>query len=255
MENTVIRFLLIVLVLFASPVFSQEIVQLKSYKASYSVKYRGFQAGYVHFVLLPQKENTYVYLTRVEPGLLARLVVSPEAFERTILKIDEHGVRPLSWMSEDGKSKTEDDGELTFDWDEQRVYGTVEDEEVEFPLEHGLQNRLSMQIQVLTALLSDEEPGSITVLDGEKIKHYNYVMKETQQVDSVAGRYHTILYESSREGSSRLKRIYHAPELDYIPVRFENLKNGKLETVMELVKVDLKDGNPQVVQNDSDSLE
>ncbi len=245
-----IRILLILLLLFASTAFSADIAELKSYKATYAVKYFGFKAGYVHFILLPKKDNNYVYLSRVEPGLLARLVVNPEAFERTILTIDELGVRPLSWVSEDGKAKTEDDGELTFDLDTGRVYGVFEDEAIEFPLEIGLQNRLSMQVEVLRALQNKEQPGKITMIDGDKIKQYDYVRKEPQQFNTDAGTYETILYESTREGSSRLKRIYHAPELNYIPVRFENYKKGKLETVMELVKVEFNDGEPQLVKRD-----
>ncbi|NIP53932.1 MAG: DUF3108 domain-containing protein [Phycisphaerae bacterium] len=245
-----IRILLILQFLFASTAFSADVGELKSYKATYSVKYFGFKAGYVHFILLPRKDNNYVYLSRVEPGLLAHLMVSPEAFERTILTVDKSGVKPLSWVSEDGKSQTEGDGELTFDWDTERVFGIVEDEAVEFPLEPGLQNRLSMQIEVLWALLNKEQPGKITIIDGDKIKQYDYVRKEPQEINTDAGIYETILYESTREGSSRFKRIYHAPGLDYIPVRFENYKKGKLETVMELVKVELNDSEPQVVEHD-----
>lgn len=234
------RLMLMILLLFTSPVFADEVIKLEPYSATYSVKYLGFKAGLVHFVLLPRENNTYLYLSRVEPGMLARLVVSPEAFERTILKIDKNGIRPLSWKSEDGSSNTADDGELTFDWESRRVFGTVEDEQVDMELEPNLQNRLSMQIEVLAALQQNSQPQAITLIDGDKIKQYTYELKDTQKVETAAGSYDTIIYESTREGSSRMKRIYHAPELDYLPVRIENYKKGSMDTVMELVAFDLK---------------
>ena len=66
----------IFLALLAPPVFADEGISLTPYRATYAFHYHGFKAGLVHFTLSPQAENTYVYATRVEPGLLARLVVN-----------------------------------------------------------------------------------------------------------------------------------------------------------------------------------
>lgn len=236
------RSLLIFLLLFAVPAFAAEPISLKPYTATYAVAYRGLNAGLLHFSLTPAADNTYIYETHVEPSFLARLVVSPKAIERSVVQIDADGVRPLSWLSEDGKSGTDDDGSLTFDWSAQQVSGTVEDEAIAMPVEPGLQDRLSMQVAVLAALLRDAQPGPITMIDGDKIKQYNYDRKGTSQVSTGAGSFDTILYESTREGSSRLKRIYHAPALGYLPVRLEHLKKGQLDTVMELVAVTPQDG-------------
>ena len=237
-----IRFLLIFILLFVTPVFAEEAIKLEPYTATYSVAYRGLKAGLLHFSLTPSKGNTYIYEIRVQPSYLARFVVSPKAIERSVLQIDENGVRPLTWLSKDGKSSTEDDGDLTFDWTAQQVSGTVEDESVALPAEPGLQDRLSMQIAVLTALLRDAQPGPIKMIDGDKIKHYNYERKGTSQINTDVGSFNTIIYESTREGSSRLKRIFHAPALGYLPVRLEHLKKGKLDTVMKLVAVTPKGG-------------
>ena len=238
-----IRYLLIYLMLFTASTLSVEAaIKLESYKATYSVKYMGFKAGLIHFILLPQQDDTYVYLSRVEPGLLARFIVNPEAFERTILKITEDGVRPLSWMSEDGKKKSGEDGALVFDWDAEKVHGIIEDKPIELPLVPDLQNRLSMQIGVLLSLLQGGEPKPVKMIDKDKIKTYSYVRKEPRQIKTQAGTYDTIRYASTREGSSRVKHIYHAPSLGYLPVLLESYKKGKLITVMELLTVEPADG-------------
>ncbi len=237
-----VRYLVIFLMLLAPPVLAEDSISLTPYTATYAFHYRGFKAGLIHFELTPKADNTYVYTTRVEPGMLARLVVSPDAIEQTVVQIDDHGVRPLSWMSEDGKSSTDDDGKLVFDWAAQRVSGTVEDQTVTLPTRPGLQDRLSMQIAVLVALLQDAPPAPITMIDGDRIKLYSYTYKKTLQLDTAAGHFNTLLYESTRHGSSRLKRIYHAPALGYLPVRLETMRKGKRDSVLELMAVTPKEG-------------
>lgn len=237
-----IRYLLIFMIVTATPAFAEGTIKPGPYTATYAVKYKGFSLGSLTFELRPAADDTYVYETRAKPGFLARFVVSPDAVERTVMRIDEDGVRPLSWFSEDGKSGTEDDGNYTFDWTSRQVTGTVEDEAVNLPTEPGLQDRLSMQVAVLTAMLRDEPPGTITMIDEDRIKHYSYEQQGTAQIEATGKSYETILYESTRPGSSRLKRIYHAPALGYLPVLFENLKDGKVETVMELIAVTPAEG-------------
>lgn len=237
-----VRSLIIFLALLAPPVFADEGTSLTPYRATYAFHYRGFKAGLVHFTLSRQTENSYLYTTRVEPGLLARLVVSPDAVEQTVLQIDDNGVRPLSWTSEDGKAAMDKDGTLLFDWTAQRISGTVEGETVTLPTRPDLQNRLSMQIAVLVALLQDKPPAPISLVDGDRVKLYSYAYQKKLQLDTAAGRFDVLLYESTRHGSSRLKRIYHAPALGYLPVRLETLRKGKHDSMLELVSVDPKAG-------------
>jgi hypothetical protein len=182
----------------------------------------------------------YVYESHAEPSLLARLVVSSQAVERSVMQIDGNGVQPLYWFLEDGESGHEDDGVLEFAWEKERISGEVEGERVELPTEPGLQDRLSIQIEVMTALLRDREPGTIPMISKDKVKPYSYTPAGTERIATKMGEFETVIYESTRPGSSRLSRIWHAPALGYIPVRAVQLRKGNVETVMELVKVKRK---------------
>lgn len=212
------------------------------YAATYAVSYRGFNAGQLHFELRPGEPGQFIYESRADPGLLARLVVSRKAVERSVMRIDENGVRPLSWFLSDGRSGSDNDAAIEFAWDEGRVHGTVKGEDVVLPTEQGLQDRLSIQIAVMTALLRGQDPGTIPLVADDQIKRYSYIRAGSERISTKAGEFETVLYESTRPGSSRLSRIWHAPALGYIPVRGEQVRKGKVETVMELVKVER--GNP-----------
>lgn len=204
------------------------------FTATYAVSYRGIDAGNLTFTLQRAENGRYIYETKADPSFLARLIVSRSARERSEMIIDENGVRPLEWTLQDGKSSTKDDGHLTFDWDEGRVKGFADEQQIDLPTEAGLQDRLSIQIDVMTSLLRGEEPGTIPLIDDERVKYYTYRRTGTAVMDTPLGSLDTVIYESAREGSSRLSRFWMAPKLDYLPVRAEQIRKGKVETVMEI---------------------
>ncbi|HLS81970.1 MAG TPA: DUF3108 domain-containing protein [Steroidobacter sp.] len=203
------------------------------FTATYEVTYRGMRAGSLKFVFARGEDGRYTFETRAEPSLLARLLVSPAAVERSTMQIGPQGVRPLEWRLDDGRSGSRD-GRLEFEWERGVAQGVIEGQRVELQIEPGVQDRSSIQIAVSAALLRGQEPGTVPMIDEDRIKHYTYARKEQVVLDTPFGRLDTILYESTRPGSSRVSRLWLAPQLDYAPARVEQIRKGKVETVMVL---------------------
>jgi hypothetical protein len=242
-RTALLRFIcLLTLAAVALPIPSANAVDLVPFKATYAVSYMGVRAGLLHFELRAAGDGRYVYETHATPGLVASFIISKKAIERSIMHIDADGVRPLSWSLDDGKSGKENDGALEFAWAAKRVTGTVQGERVDLPTEPGLQDRLSFQIAAMIALLRGDEPGTIPMLDDDRIKPYSYSYKGAAgRIETPAGEFDTVVYESTRPRSKRFSRIWHAPALGYLAVRFERLNRDKVETVMELVSVERRD--------------
>lgn len=211
----------------------------RPFSATYAVSYRGIGAGTITFDFAHDAATgRYIHETHASPTALARLFVSRAAMERSVMEIDAAGTRPIDWRLDDGKSGREDDGELHFDWSRNTVTGVVEGETVDLATEPGVQDRSSIQIAVATTLLRGAEPGTIALIDDNRIKRYTYTKKERSVVDSALGKIDTVIYESTREGSSRTSRFWMAPSLEFLPVRAEQIRKGKVETVMELQKLE-----------------
>lgn len=207
--------------------------------ATYAATFRGINGGTLTFSFKRDPASGhFIYETRADPSLLARLVISRDALERSEMQIGPDGVRPLNWQLDDGKPGTEDDGRLQFDWASNKVSGVIEDETIDLPTEPGLQDRLSIQIAMIHALLRGDEPGTIAMIDDNRIKRYIYTKTDTAVLDSKLGKLDTVVYESTREGSSRVSRFWMAPELGYVPVRAEQVRKGKVETVMVLTALE-----------------
>ena len=88
-----------------------------------------------------------------------------------------------------------------------------------------------------------QEPGAITVVNGNKLQQYSYARARTETLDTKFGKLETVVYESARAGSNRVSRIWHAPSLGFVPVRAEQIRKGKVETVLVLVGLE-QDGKP-----------
>ncbi|MBL8270809.1 DUF3108 domain-containing protein [Steroidobacter sp.] len=215
-----------------------EAVLPKPFTATYEVTYRGMRAGQLTFKLSRDAATGhYTYETTAAPSMLARFVVSSAAVERSVMEIGPEGVRPVEWHLDDGKSGTAKDGKLHFDWAKNVATGEIEGEQISLPLEAGLQDRLSIQIDVVTSLLRGEEPGLIPLIDDNRIKRYSYTKKEAAVIETKLGKLDTVLYESTREGSNRQSRFWLVPKMEYLAARAEQVRKGKVETVMTLLSV------------------
>lgn len=208
--------------------------------ARYAVSYRGMGAGTLIFTFKHDPATGhYIYETRAEPSFLASFLVSTAARERSEMEITSDGVRPLHWSLDDGKSGTKNDGEMTFDWNRRIATGRTKDTNFEVPLSPGVQDRLSIQIAVVTSLLRKQEPGTIAIIDDGKVKTYSYNRTGTGNADSDQGHLDSVLYESTRENSSRMSKFWLLPKYEFAAVRAEQIRKGKVETVMELERLEM----------------
>jgi hypothetical protein len=212
---------------------------LHPYTATYAVSYRGIAAGTITMQLTRDaNSNRYTFETRANPSVLARLVVGRDAVERTTVELTEDNIRPVHWHLEDGKNGNSGDGDLKFDWSANKVTGEYEGKPVELDTQPGLQDRLSIQLAVTAALVQQREPTTIVMVNGDRMREYSYKRGASTQLETKLGKQDTIIYESTRPNSDRVSRVWHAPALQFLPVRAEQIRKGKVETVMELVSVD-----------------
>ncbi len=209
------------------------------FTATYAVTYRGLGAGTLQMQLQRDPQSgQYTFETRVNPSLLARFAISSNAVERSVMEIDDDGVRPLQWRMDDGKSGDKGDGTLAFDWSQRAVNGAFHGAPVALTAEAGLQDRQSIQIQVMTDLLRGREPGAVPMVNDDQIRQYAYTRGANSPVETKLGKVDAVLYESTRQGSSRVSRVWHAPSFGYVPVRAEQVRKGKVETVMTLIALE-----------------
>ena len=201
---------------------------LQPYTARYQVSYRGLNGGEIESSFQHgTAAGLWQYETRVFPTLLARVAISSQAHERSVIQVNPAGIRPLSFNFNDGSNSSEKDVRLDFDWNALTVTGTFEGKPVSLPLTPGTHDTSSVQAAMIQELLTGRKP------QGE----YRYWPEGMQQVMTPYGQVEAEVWASQRTGSNRVTKTWHAESLGYVPVQAIQYRKGKPEVQMKLVKL------------------
>lgn len=207
------------------------------FEATYTVTWKGMNAGNSVLRLSTSGENRYTYTSRNLARGLFKLALPDAITQSSEFRVQDGTIVPLRYRGDDGSSDTDRDVALDFDWNKGRVTGVAENEKVDLPLEKGTQDVMSVQIAQMRAVAMNALPTSFQLADKDEIKEYEFVRDGAERVKTALGEMDTLICVSRRPGSSRVTRMWIAPSLGYLPVRAERRKGNDLEFAMELGKL------------------
>jgi hypothetical protein len=199
---------------------------LAPFVAEYDVRYGRMAVGTSRTELARADGRWRMESTSTATGF-ARVIASGTLRQRSEFEMLAEGPRPLRYSFDDGTQRTGRDIALEFDWSAGRVRGTAEDEPVDLATVAGLQDAASMQALVLARLSAGREPGTIAMIEKDKVKYYRYSLVRRETLATAIGELETVVYRSAREGSERETFTWHAPKLGYAAVQAEQRVDGK----------------------------
>jgi Protein of unknown function (DUF3108) len=201
---------------------------LVPFVAEYDVRYGNMGVGTSRTTLSRgDRAGLWTIESQSTASGFARLVASGTLVQQSVFESGPDGQRPLDYSFDDGTRRTGRDVTLEFDWKAGRVRGTAEEEAVDLAVVDGLQDAASMQALVLARLRSGEEPGTIAMIEKDRIKHYRYTLLRREKLVTAIGELETVAYRSAREGSDRETITWFAPSLGYAVVKAEQHVDGK----------------------------
>jgi hypothetical protein len=199
---------------------------LDPFVAEYDVRYGRMAVGSSRTELRRADDHWVMETTTTASGF-ARMIASGTLRQRSEFVAADDVLRPRRYSFDDGTARTSRDVTLEFDWRAGRVSGTAEDEAVDLATVAGLQDAASMQALVLARLRAGREPGTIAMIEKDKVKYYRYALVRRETLATAIGEIDTVVYRSSRDGSDRETLTWHAPALGYLTVQAEQRINGK----------------------------
>ena len=143
-------------------------------------------------------DQQYIYSSRSNASGLFHAFFSNEISQTSWFTVTKDGVRPDRYRGDDGSSKTARDISLDFNWETGRATGVAEDKAVDVALEPGTQDDMSIQIALMYALLKDQPPSSLHLIDKDRIKEYLYTSEGTAHLKTALGELDTVVYRSQR---------------------------------------------------------
>ncbi len=206
---------------------------LRPFETRYAFLWHDMNAGSASFALQRQGEHEWTYTSRTEPRGLFKLFSAANASLQSRMSIGPDGVRPLHFSAHQGGS-AEATADLTFDWDKLRVTGQIDKLKVATALREGVQDDLSVQVALISALAAGKTPQGISLFDKSGIRDYEYTQVGEETLHTPLGDVATVIFRSHRANSSRSTRFWCAPSYGFIPLRAEQQHGDDVEWVMEL---------------------
>ena len=115
-----------------------------------------------------------------------------------------------------------------FNWSDNSVSVSTEEDPGEtgmnLDLGKGALDPLSLKLELQRRLRDDEQELSFFLVDEDEIKPQTYRVLPGERLDTSLGCFNTLPVERVRTNSTRYTRGWHAPDLDFITVRFEHGK-------------------------------
>jgi len=198
--------------------------------ARYAVRYRGIDAGTseIRLEALPgEGDPRYRFTNRSTPQGLAALFLPGVITQRTLFTIANDGLRPQEYSLDDGGKSTARDIRLTFDWTRNRVTGVAENQNVDLPLAPGMQDALTVGLQVRWLLQQGRAPQRLLMVEKAKPKDYDYAFEGRERLQTALGPVDTLVWSSRRPGSDRITRTWYAPAFAYVAVKAEQVTGNK----------------------------
>ena len=167
-----------------------------------------------------------------------RLVRPRDAVDRSEFRIEGGSIVPLSFESEDGTRKNKRGNEIVFDWNAGSATSDYRGDRREIDLEDAILDRQLMQLAMMSDLASGVRSTRYTVIDRLDVKTYEIEVLGDEHISVPAGEYDTVKVRRQRSGSSRATIMWCVPELNYLPVLTQQLKEDKVIATLSLTGLD-----------------
>jgi hypothetical protein len=203
--------------------------ELRPFQAAYLWRWKGAALALSRLNFDRQHDDTWVYSSSTEPRGIGFLYPMRPKLEST-MRITPQGVQPLSFHA--SGSGARHDADVTFNWDTGKATGTYEGSAIDIAITPGVQDDMSVQIAMISQLLSGETPEILREIDAHGIRDYLFKRAGQETLTTPIGRVDTIIYATQRPGSKRITRYWCAPADGYIPLQVQQTVDRNVEWTM-----------------------
>lgn len=214
---------------------------IQPFEATYTVYWRGLLAARTYHLLTSSQKGDFWFTTKTEPsmGLL------PYHYDEATHFRWNHATQtivPLYFEYQHQEGSKHRATTIAFDW-KHHTLGPSKKGAKRWPqaLKAGTQNKLTYGLMLRLALKKQAKKFHYTVADDDTLKEMEFKIIGHELSPTPYGEVHTqIMNYVSPKG--RETRIWFAKELDYVPIKLQQYKNGKLQTEAILEKYEVTGG-------------
>ena len=208
-----------------------------TYTATYTVEYKGKQAGVSEWSVRDVGDGRYEFQARITPKGMLKLIRPKPTIERSQFRVEGTHFRPLEYWFEDGSRSGEDNWHVVFDWERHIATVSTSEARRELTVPDSAIDVGTLKAAVMRDLSAKGAPGPYEVADQDAVFTYEYTDSGPVTLQTGVGSLETQLFVQHRAGSSRSTWLWAAPKLGFLPVRIEQRRNDEVQTSFLLTDV------------------
>jgi len=206
--------------------------------ATYTVSWNGISLGDATITLRAgDKPDCYIYESSSDPvGLVRMFYGAPHELSEFCVAGGKVVPKKFQYVI---SKKSDDNFSLEFDVAARKVR---DDKGQEREIPANAQDRFGMQQAVrlwLLGRLKEKDPGAepydVAQVDDKNIRQYRFAITGKETIEIPAGKFDTILIQRV-DDPKKSSKFWIAPELNYMPVKVEQIRGGKADVRMQLKK-------------------
>ena len=195
------------------------------FTAVYDARINGFTMAEVKFSLRRLDNGDYLYQRKSIPGGVASFFGNKESAATSRWRFTNSRIQVLEYQSRDDDGDADDNLHLIYDWKNARVNNVNDADPWQTEIPQGTLDKLVMHLALLLELRDGNTEFKYPLAHEGRIKHYSFKQTGTEEIKLSMGKYDALVVERLNEDHDTT-RIWSAPELNYLPVRFLKQKQG-----------------------------
>ena len=178
---------------------------------------------------LTKTEDGYRGRSLIEATGMSSVIVRGDIAESSEFDVSVDGLRPNRFISDDSLTKDKEQVDLSFDWEQGEITGTINGEAFRAELDGIVHDRVSLQYGLMHDLVNGVHRTDYLLQDAEELKPLSITNLGSKSVKVPFGSFEAIGIQHQRAGSSRVTTLWCVEELGYLPVIIEQRRKGKLQ--------------------------
>ena len=206
---------------------------LPTFSAQYKLYASGMEIGEMDraFSQSGTNSNDYIYRSETRTTGLAAIFHKDIIVEQSRLKFIQQKIRPMQYTYQRTGGKKERNINVKFDWNNQKITNVVNETTMQFELEQDTLDKLIYQYVIMRDIQNNKLPYTYPIVDGRKIKTYNFRLLNEETIETPIGTFQTVKIERVRQNSEDKTYLWCAPDLQYLPIKVENIEKDSWTTV------------------------
>ena len=223
---------LIILLACASQLHAEENLPLP-FEASYTIFKKGVEVAKMHRSLSRLDNGEYIYRSETNSTGLVSIFYKLHVLEESHWRLQNQKIQPLDYSYQRIKKKKKSHKQTIFDWENHQVNSIVNGKKSTLELKPEMTDKLLYQLDMMHNLERGHHPASYTVVDGTKIKTYNFEYLGEELLDTPIGKLNTVKIVRQKHDEKGNLTLWCASELHFLPVKVEATDDeGSMTTAM-----------------------